>query len=483
MTISGTYVSARLLIPSYNGFQPLTITRLNSWISSLYGQDHHYSYDKVTIPASELINGANVFKISNTDFEHHGTEIMWPGPALLVRYAVTPDLIPPTQPNSLVGIPVSDTEVSLSWTASTDNVGPVSYRVRRNGVVVGAPSSATFTDTGLAASTAYTYSVTAVDPSENESASTPLMIVNTLSAAPVLPAGLSLWLRADAGLVTGGTAVSQWNDLSGNNRNATQGTVANQPTRVGSVLNGLPVVRFDGANDFLTFNMPVNGLTGMSIFLVAANTLDHSAGPTEAERAALFWNETVGWGTVYVSPFQSAVYARFGTTQTGNRLKYTRPTSVGSAFTMTETIKDGTTDSLYVNKVLVLSQGGKLTTLAGNQSMGNVGRGYNDNTYFRGDIAEAIVFGRALTIAERQSVEQYLDAKYGVTAPVPPKILSQSANVTVQEPAAANFSVTASGTAPLSFQWRRNGANIVGRQQQQLHPVPHFHCGRQRHAV
>ena len=45
---------------------------------------------------------------------------------------------------------------------------------------------------------------------------------------------------------------------------------------------------------------------------------------------------------------------------------------------------------------------------------------------------------------------------------IPPQITTPPANVTVTAPAAANFSVVATGTAPLSYQWRRNGAPIAG---------------------
>jgi len=47
-------------------------------------------------------------------------------------------------------------------------------------------------------------------------------------------------------------------------------------------------------------------------------------------------------------------------------------------------------------------------------------------------------------------------------APVAPSITTQPANVTVTAPAAANFSVVATGDAPLSYQWRRNGIAIGG---------------------
>jgi hypothetical protein len=43
-----------------------------------------------------------------------------------------------------------------------------------------------------------------------------------------------------------------------------------------------------------------------------------------------------------------------------------------------------------------------------------------------------------------------------------PAITAQPANITVAEQQSASFSVTATGTAPLSYQWRRNGAPIAG---------------------
>jgi len=45
---------------------------------------------------------------------------------------------------------------------------------------------------------------------------------------------------------------------------------------------------------------------------------------------------------------------------------------------------------------------------------------------------------------------------------IAPSITSQPASLTVTAGSSATFSVTASGTAPLSYQWRRNGANIGG---------------------
>ncbi len=47
-------------------------------------------------------------------------------------------------------------------------------------------------------------------------------------------------------------------------------------------------------------------------------------------------------------------------------------------------------------------------------------------------------------------------------APVAPTISTQPVNQTVTAGQTATFSVVASGTAPLSYQWQKNGANIAG---------------------
>jgi Immunoglobulin domain len=47
-------------------------------------------------------------------------------------------------------------------------------------------------------------------------------------------------------------------------------------------------------------------------------------------------------------------------------------------------------------------------------------------------------------------------------APIPPSITVQPADTTVNAGRRAEFSVTATGTAPLHYQWRKNGTNITG---------------------
>ena len=80
------------------------------------------------------------------------------------------DTTPPSVPSNLAVTGVTASSASLSWSASTDNVGVAGYRVYRNGVQVGTASGTTFTDTGLSAATQYAYTVAAYDAAGNVSA-------------------------------------------------------------------------------------------------------------------------------------------------------------------------------------------------------------------------------------------------------------------------------------------------------------------------
>jgi len=84
--------------------------------------------------------------------------------------SVSPDAGAPSVPTNLIASSDSSSEISLSWTASTDDVGVAGYKVRRNGIEVGLTTATFYSDTNLAASTSYTYAIAAYDAAENNSA-------------------------------------------------------------------------------------------------------------------------------------------------------------------------------------------------------------------------------------------------------------------------------------------------------------------------
>ena len=81
------------------------------------------------------------------------------------------DNVAPSTPGGLAATTTS-TSVSLSWSASTDNVAVTGYEVRRNGTLITTTGAGvlTFTDAGRTPDTTYAYTVTAVDAAGNASA-------------------------------------------------------------------------------------------------------------------------------------------------------------------------------------------------------------------------------------------------------------------------------------------------------------------------
>jgi chitodextrinase len=80
------------------------------------------------------------------------------------------DTTPPSVPTNLTASGISVSQINLSWTASTDNVGVTGYKIYRGGVQVGTSAVNSYSDTGLSASTGYTYTVSAYDAAGNNSA-------------------------------------------------------------------------------------------------------------------------------------------------------------------------------------------------------------------------------------------------------------------------------------------------------------------------
>ena len=97
---------------------------------------------------------------------------------------------PPSAPTNVQAVAQSWTTVQLTWTASTDNIGVSGYKIYRNGAQVGTSAATSYLDTGLQANTTYSYTVTAYDSDNNESAhSSPPATVTTPvdTQAPSVP--------------------------------------------------------------------------------------------------------------------------------------------------------------------------------------------------------------------------------------------------------------------------------------------------------
>jgi endo-1,4-beta-xylanase len=114
---------------------------------------------------------------------------------------------PPTVPTNLAASNVTPGGATLTWTASTDNVGVTGYEVLRapgqtggTFAVVGTPTGTTFTDSGLTPNSTYRYQVRAFDAAGNRSAGSTVVPVNT---PPGTPGGCSITLVTQTQWQTG----------------------------------------------------------------------------------------------------------------------------------------------------------------------------------------------------------------------------------------------------------------------------------------
>lgn len=104
------------------------------------------------------------------------------GPRLVIQTggAGVPDGQAPSTPGNLRSTGVTAQSVSMSWDASTDNVGVVGYNVYRGGsLLTSAGPSTSFQDTTVAAQTSYRYTVRARDAAGNLSGSSNNLDVTT----------------------------------------------------------------------------------------------------------------------------------------------------------------------------------------------------------------------------------------------------------------------------------------------------------------
>jgi len=108
------------------------------------------------------------------------------------------DSVKPTAPAGLTATAASSTQINLSWTASTDNVGVTGYRINRAGTPIATVGVVTsYQNTGLAAATSYNYTVQAIDAAGNVSSQSNATFAITPAtsaadtAAPSVPTGLT----------------------------------------------------------------------------------------------------------------------------------------------------------------------------------------------------------------------------------------------------------------------------------------------------
>jgi len=220
----------------------------------------------------------------------------------------------------------------------------------------------------------------------------------------------SLWLSDT------GSDPSVWPDLSGNSRNAAQSDAARQPSIIANGLNGRQVRRFDGSNDSLGGTL--SSVSAMSVFAVFVPTLDSTASTSYArvfsQRGSATVNDFDQTGH-YIPILRDTLTSSFGSwASTGVRSAQAATTATAEvrssihSGTVISNFRNGTAASTYSHN------------LGSNGSAYYVGGQFQSSPaattgFLKGDIAEILVYPTALSTANRQAVQNYLGAKWGIT--------------------------------------------------------------------
>jgi hypothetical protein len=223
------------------------------------------------------------------------------------------------------------------------------------------------------------------------------------SAAAFSPAdvtGLKVWLKADA--ITGkvnADPISQWDDSSGTGNHVVQATGGNQPTYRTNVVNSLPVVRFDGSDDFLEVAALAAAIpVPYVVFCVGKISTDKDFNRFYGESggSANLGLDADNTGQVYIyNGSVSQIAASNGAAFHIYTVKWNGASSTAGVDTATLGAENpGTTDSQLDGLRVGMNGGG--TPLAG-------------------DIAEILVYDNVISAGNTTNVVAYLGTKYGIT--------------------------------------------------------------------
>lgn len=220
--------------------------------------------------------------------------------------------------------------------------------------------------------------------------------------SPADISGLKLWLKAATIGGSDNDPVSSWLDSSGTSNNASQATSGFRPLYKTNIVNSLPVVRFDGTDDYMSFGTSPG--TVCTAFVVAA--LGDVAANQIAFAIILF---TPGiWLSARVSSTNWGSFTGNGEMSAGEVLT----NGTFNDLEVTSTTSGSPETKLYRNGTQKASTGASCTGASG-QFIGADANGAPIR-FFKGDIAEIIMYDTVLSSGNRASVEAYLATKYAL---------------------------------------------------------------------
>jgi len=232
---------------------------------------------------------------------------------------------------------------------------------------------------------------------------------------PTSFSSLQLWL--DASQLTGftnGQALTTWNDLS---PNGFPGTATGGPTYQTNVTNSLPTVRFNGTSQYVNFGNVLNmGVSSLNMFAVYKQNT--SGSPTAVFGKTSYRGNAGRWALTRDPSTQFLFEGSSGGATAGY-------SDSSTSFQINSGGWDRTTITIFQNGT---SAGTASLVNSANLSNSdplvvgaypNGSGGFPPQFYMNGDIAELLVYNRALSTPDRQTVEGYLAWKWGLQSNLP----------------------------------------------------------------
>ena len=228
-----------------------------------------------------------------------------------------------------------------------------------------------------------------------------------------IASGLQGWYDATdaATIVKSGSAVSQWNDKSGQGVNLSQATSSKQP-QSGANINSVPALNFTGDELKSSTNPFGSSINDAFVFMVAktdATNTGTAFSLTGTANAANRWNAHLGWG--------STGYFDAGGTSGDQRINKNGWTSSGQVWMAG--LYNSNTDQvqeLYKNGALFVGDSNaQSVNTVGNIAIGSDG----SSTYQDMTLGEVIIINGTVSVDLRQRVEGYLAHKWGLTDKLP----------------------------------------------------------------
>ena len=241
---------------------------------------------------------------------------------------------------------------------------------------------------------------------------------------PLSISGLQLWLssryassmlqeRSSATTLASanGDPIGTWHDLSGNGRNVTASSDSTRPTVATSAQNGLPGIKFDGTNDFLSVSSNLN-----------------LAGSAEATLFIVLKADSTASGDRYHVGTSSGVTNRFAWASGGNRIypsiggsgsAYGQFNDTSNTFLIGSLTYDGTATPKLIGYVNGTNKNitivGSLTATIDSFSTFYIGKRETASSESSATICEILAYSKILSTAQRKQVERYLGSIWGIT--------------------------------------------------------------------